>query len=240
MLGLLIKGYKWIKFSLLGRRRGIRVGRRCQIGIRSQFEGANSILDGTTFMGKLGYGSYIGERCYIDAVVGRYCSISAEVVTIGGRHPVSEFVSTHPAFYSVLGQAGFTHVKSQLFEEHAFADAVGRHGVVIGHDVLISHGVRLLEGVKVGDGAILAAGCLVRTDVEPYAIYGGVPARKIGQRFDDETVRQLMAIRWWDRGEEWIQARAALFSDMPAFLAACSDELPEQGRTTGLDELASR
>lgn len=236
MKGLLIKVVKWIKFSLLGRKRGIRIGRRCQIGIKSEFEGANSILDGTTFMGKLGYGSYLGENCFIDAVVGRYCSISAEVVTIGGRHPVSEFVSTHPAFYSLLKQAGFTYVTAQLFEEHAFADAEGRHGVVIGHDVLISHGVRILEGVTVGHGAILAAGSLVRSDVEPYAIYGGVPARKIGQRFDEETVRQLLDIRWWDRGTDWIQARAELFSNMPRFIEACSSDLPTRGQGAGTSE----
>lgn len=222
MLGLLKKLLKWGKFSLLGRRRGIRIGRRCDISYQSEFEGANSILDGTTFMGKLGYGSYIGENCMIDALVGRYCSISSDVVTIGGKHPTSEFVSTHPAFYSLLKQAGFTYVQSQLFDEHAFADAETQHGVVIGHDVLISYGVKILEGVRVGDGAILAAGSLVRSDVEPYAIYGGVPARKIGQRFDDDTIRQLLEIRWWDRGKDWIQAHAPLFSDLQGFLGACS------------------
>jgi len=226
MMGNLKQFMKWFKFNLLGRRRGIRIGRRCQIGFRSELEGGNTILDGTTFSGRLGYGSYLGENCRINGSVGRFCSISAEVATIPGRHPTSGFVSTHPAFYSLKGQAGFTYAKAQLFEEYAFADPENGYGVVVGHDVLISYGVRIMEGVTVGDGAILAAGSLVRTDVEPYAIYAGVPARKIGQRFDDDLIRQLMEIRWWDRSLDWIKAHAPLFPDAQNFLAACRREVP--------------
>ena len=221
MIGTLKWLVKWVKFSILGRRRQIRIGRRCAIGIKSELEGGNTILSGSTFNGRLGYGSYLGENCRIDGSIGRYCSIAAEVATIPGQHPTTGFVSTHPAFYSLKKQAGFTYAQSQLFEEYAFADPAKRYGVVIGHDVLISYGVRILEGVRIGDGAIVAAGSLVRSDVEPFAIYGGVPAKKIGQRFDDEIIRQLMEIRWWDRGVDWIKARAPLFQDIQSFLAAC-------------------
>lgn len=218
------KFVKWVKFSLLGRRRGIRIGRRCEIGFGSELEGRNTILDGTAFSGRLGYGSYLGERCRIEGFVGRFCSISSDVVTISGRHPASEFVSTHPAFYSLSKQSGFTYAESQLFEEHVFADAAKKYGVVIGNDVLISFGVRILEGVTIGDGAILGAGSLVRSNVDPFSIHAGIPARKIGQRFDDATIQQLMAIRWWDRGLDWIEAHAPLFRDVDRFLDACRNE----------------
>jgi acetyltransferase-like isoleucine patch superfamily enzyme len=224
MIGILKSLVKRIKFALLARQRQILIGPRCQIGFHSELEGHNTILAGTTFMGRLGYGSYIGENCRIEASVGRFCSISADVATVAGKHPISEFVSTHPAFYSLKKQAGFTYAQSQLFEEYAFADAEKGYGVIIGHDVLISYGVRILEGVTIGDGAILAAGSLVRTDVEPFSIYAGVPAKKIGQRFDDETIRQLMDIRWWDRDEAWIRAHAAGFTDVHGFLASCRSE----------------
>lgn len=225
MLGLLKSLARWARFSVLARRRGVRVGRRCQIGFRSELEGGNVILEGTSFSGRLGYGSYLGQGCRIDAAIGRYCSIAADVATIPGRHPTSDFVSTHPAFYSLKRQAGFTYVREQRFEERILADPAGGHGVVIGHDVLISYGVRILEGVRIGDGAVLAAGALVRSDVEPYAIYAGVPARRIGQRFDDETIRQLLEVRWWDRDPAWIRDHAELFGDVRAFLAACRSEL---------------
>lgn len=224
MLGVLKGLVKRAKFALLGRRRGIRIGRRCQIGFRSELEGGNTILDGTTFSGRLGYGSYLGENCRIHGAIGRFCSIAAEVATIPGRHPTSGFVSTHPAFYSLQKQAGFTYAQAQLFEERVLADPAGGFGVVIGHDVLISYGVRIIEGVTIGHGAVLAAGALVRSDVEPYAIYGGVPARKLGQRFDDETVRQLLDARWWDRSPAWIEAHAPLFQDAVRLIEACREE----------------
>jgi acetyltransferase-like isoleucine patch superfamily enzyme len=48
----------------------------------------------------------------------------------------------------------------------------------------------VLPGVMVGDGAVVAAGAVVRTSVEPYAIVGGVPARTIGQRERDLDYRR--------------------------------------------------
>ncbi len=35
-----------------------------------------------------------------------------------------------------------------------------------------------------GQGSIIASGSVVTRDVEPYSIYGGVPAKKIGNRFE--------------------------------------------------------
>lgn len=230
---------RWLRMLYLGRTRRVRVGRGCQIGFRTEFEGHNSILEATTFSGRLGFGSYLGAHCRIDAAIGRFCSISDDVVTITGRHPTSEYVSTHPAFYSLNRQAGFTFAPSQLFEEHVLADPARQFKVVIGHDVLISFGVRILEGVTIGHGAILAACCLVRSHVEPYAVYAGVPAKKVGQRFDDETVRQLLEARWWDRGETWIRDHAHLFADVSALLAACRVEAPAEGELAS-QEVAKR
>jgi putative colanic acid biosynthesis acetyltransferase WcaF len=42
-------------------------------------------------------------------------------------------------------------------------------------------------GVKVGDGAILALGSVAAKDMEPWWVYGGIPARKIKSRTDFTT-----------------------------------------------------
>ena len=42
-----------------------------------------------------------------------------------------------------------------------------------------------MSGVKIGQGSIIASGSVVTKDVEPFAIYGGVPAKKIGDRFNN-------------------------------------------------------
>lgn len=54
--------------------------------------------------------------------------------------------------------------------------------VVIGDRAWISSRVIILPGVNIGEGAVIAAGAVVTKDVEPFSIYGGVPAKRIGDR----------------------------------------------------------
>ena len=56
----------------------------------------------------------------------------------------------------------------------------------------------MMPGVSIGDGAIVAARSVVTSDVPPYAIVGGNPAKVIRQRFPDNTVADLLDIAWWD------------------------------------------
>ena len=62
---------------------------------------------------------------------------------------------------------------------------------VIGSDVWVGYGTIILEGVNVGNGCIVAAGSIVTKDLEPYWIYGGVPAKKIKKRFDSEEQEKM-------------------------------------------------
>lgn len=54
--------------------------------------------------------------------------------------------------------------------------------VVIGSDVWIGRRVTILPGADIADGCVIAAGAVVAGKTEPYAVYGGVPARKIKDR----------------------------------------------------------
>lgn len=57
----------------------------------------------------------------------------------------------------------------------------------IGNDVWIGHGVTIIRGIKIGDGAIIGANSFVNKNVEPYSIYGGIPAKFIKKRFSNES-----------------------------------------------------
>jgi acetyltransferase-like isoleucine patch superfamily enzyme len=60
--------------------------------------------------------------------------------------------------------------------------AVDRRGVVLGDDVWLGAGTAVMPGVRIGDGAVVGANAVVTRDVPAYEIWGGVPARRIGER----------------------------------------------------------
>ena len=55
----------------------------------------------------------------------------------------------------------------------------------IGRDAWLGARCIVLAGVAIGDGAIIAAGTVVAKDVPPCEVHGGVPNRKIRDRFGD-------------------------------------------------------
>lgn len=69
---------------------------------------------------------------------------------------------------------------------------------VIGNDVWIGTHAVILRGVTVGDGAVIAAGAVVCKDVPSYAIVGGVPARIIRYRFNNETIAEIRKLERWN------------------------------------------
>lgn len=60
--------------------------------------------------------------------------------------------------------------------------------VVVEEDVWLGTNVTLLSGVKVGRGATVGAGAVVRTNVPPYSIVTGNPAKVVGFSLKPEEV----------------------------------------------------
>lgn len=131
-------------------------------------------------------------------IIGRFCSIAcgARFLFTSGNHALKSLSTyTFPIFFDEWG-----------LDAKNIRDAWDNKGdTVIGNDVWIGYEAIIMPGVKIGDGAIVGTRAVVTGDVPPYTIVGGVPARPIRKRFDDETIRKLEALRWWDWDYEKIK-----------------------------------
>ena len=76
---------------------------------------------------------------------------------------------------------------------------------VIGNDVWIGQNAVILPGVHIGDGANIGANSVVGSDVQPYTIVVGNPAKILRKRFDDELIDLLLRFKWWDKSIDEIQ-----------------------------------
>jgi virginiamycin A acetyltransferase len=129
---------------------------------------------------------FIGDKL----VIGKFCAIATGVKFImnGANHKLSGF-SSYP--FSIFAN-GWEGVMPQPGELPYKGDTV------IGNDVWMGFEAVFMPGVKVGDGAVIAAKSVVASDVPPYTIVAGNPARPVRQRFPEAVVRALLEIAWWD------------------------------------------
>ena len=195
-----------------------------------------SVLEGRNYIGRdtclsnviVGFGSYVNNGCDISNTrIGKYTSVGARVTTELGSHPLDgRHVALHPAFYASSAALGFTYVSGTSYREMKYLDEESHVQVIIGNDVWIGNNVSILEGVTIGDGAVIASGAVVTEDVEPYGVYGGVPARKIRSRFAEDEIERLRKAQWWDAPEDVIRKRAqdGDFDDVSVFLSENRDD----------------
>lgn len=129
--------------------------------------------------------------------IGRYCAFAPQIRVGEPNHPtdwlsVSNFQYSPHRYGWHPAAAGFVRTDPMVRGKHFAGDAVR-----IGNDVWLGARSTVLRNVTIGNGAIVAAGAIVAKDVPPYAIVGGVPAKLIRYRFDDDTIAALQASLWW-------------------------------------------
>jgi acetyltransferase-like isoleucine patch superfamily enzyme len=182
----------------------------------SRFEGKNKVSKKVSIIeSEIGFGSYISSNCsFAKTKIGKFCSIAPGVKVISGNHPTSDFISTHPMFYSQNSYIGINFKTSKHFEEYSYTDDRKKYLCEIGNDVWIGEDVKIINGVRIGDGAIIATAAVVTKDVPPYSVVGGVPAKLIRYRFDECIINRLLNLKWWNEDFQWINNNSHYFSDV--------------------------
>ncbi|HGS9036593.1 TPA: CatB-related O-acetyltransferase [Clostridioides difficile] len=132
-------------------------------------------------------------------IIGKFCSIAcnAKFLMTSGNHSMkSKSTYTFPIFYEEW-KLDINHI----------TDAWDNKGnIIIGNDVWIGYDSIIMSGVNIGDGAIIGTRAVVTNDVPPYSIVGGVPAKIIKKRFNNDTISKLLEIKWWDWPYKKIQS----------------------------------
>lgn len=187
------------------------------VNVNTVLEGRNALFHGVQLYNcSVGFASYVAINTVLSNVrIGKYTSVGPDVRVIAGQHPTRNFVSTHPVFYSTQRIIRKSYVSENTFDEFRYTKNGWR--AEIGNDVWIGCGATIMEGVSIADGTIVAAGANVVKDTEPYSIVGGNPARIIRYRFATEDIEFLHGLKWWDKGEGWIDEHAGYFDDIKKF-----------------------
>lgn len=106
---------------------------------------------------------YIGPRCtiYPRVTIKSFTIFANDVSIVGGDH-------RYDVVGLPVGLTGRAEIKP----------------TTIGRDCWVGAHSFINCGVNIADGCIIAAGAVVTKDTEPYGIYGGVPAKRIKNRFE--------------------------------------------------------
>ena len=152
-----------IKYAFHSCGKKVSIGRRCSfLGMSNIVVGNNVILSGAIRILATHAKVYIGDH----TMIGSGTSI------ITGNHRID-----------VVGK-----YMDEIKEKDKLPE--NDKDVIIEEDVWIGVNSIILMGVTVGRGSVISAGSVVTKDVPPYSIVGGVPAKVIKMRFDEETIKK--------------------------------------------------
>ena len=164
-----------------------------EIYVKPMVTNPNIIVGDFTYIADLAFESHVTHFypwSRDKLIIGKFCQIASgvEFVMNDANHQMNA-VSTFP-FYTLEGWE---------MDAPDSTDMPFKGDTVIGNDVWIGQNAVILPGVQIGDGAIIGANSIVGSDVDPYTIVVGNPAKTIRKRFETELIELLLRFKWWDK-----------------------------------------
>jgi len=121
---------------------------------------------------QIGKDSIVGEGVVLDGrgklEIGDHVDIASEVMIYNSEHDIND------AKFAPITQA--VRVDDYVF--------IGPRAII-------------LPGIVIGKGAVVGAGAVVTKDVKPFMVVGGVPAKEIGERKDQNPSYTLGRAAWF-------------------------------------------
>ncbi len=137
--------------------------------------------------------------------IGKYNSIGNDMQCILGRN--HNYMNVSTGAVQLMLQENNVKIPS-------YKTSFNNKGmIIIQNDVWFGENVTVMPGVIIRNGAVIARNSHVVSDVPPYAIVGGNPAKIIGYRYTPEQIEKLQMIAWWDWKNEKIIENATYFTE---------------------------
>lgn len=139
---------------------------------------------GEMIIGAHTYGRPVRRGDMNSIIIGKFCSIAANVRFDGGFNHNKSNISTYP-FHAWEEPGRWPN------------NNLCRGDIIIGNDVWIGEDAIIMSGVTIGDGAVIGAASIISRDVEPYAVMVGAN-RWVDDRFNTVEKALLRRMKWWD------------------------------------------
>jgi len=137
--------------------------------------------------------------------IGKFCSLA---------DGIEFFLSSLSANHDPIGVAtgSFRGRHRAKYSKDLAERCKKREEIIVKNDVWIGSSASIMCGVTIGNGAVVGARSVVTTDVPDYAIVAGNPAKIYRYRFEEEIIKKLLRIKWWDWSDDKIEENIKLLA----------------------------